>query len=228
MTNINRFIPDIQTLWDYNCLNHERRVPENVDVVVALGCKDIGVARQAAEIQLAQPDSILVTTGKYGKYTQGLFAATEAEVFADVALDMGVPREQIIVEPNARNTGENIRFTHDMVCYVGKTAVSSVILVHKPFLERRALATFEAQWPGAAAVKAATMSESLDFMHYCNEKQVPPHDVARQVVGATARVMEYSRYGYQTEQPVSDEVYVSYERLVSAGFDESARLPRAA
>jgi len=35
---------------------------------------------------------------------------TEAEVYADEAVALGVPRERIVLEPRAMNTAENVRF----------------------------------------------------------------------------------------------------------------------
>lgn len=42
----------------------------------------------------------------------GVWTRPEAEVFLDVALRMGVPRGRILLETEATNTGENIRFSH--------------------------------------------------------------------------------------------------------------------
>lgn len=40
----------------------------------------------------------------------GVWSRPEADVFLDVALRMGVPRGNILLETEATNTGENIRF----------------------------------------------------------------------------------------------------------------------
>ena len=221
MIDRKEYVSAVQKVWDYNCLNHERSVPENVDVVVALGCKDVGVARCAADVQMQHaPDALLVVSGKHGQYTRNMFTLTEAEVFAEVASEKGVPREQILLETSAHNTGENVRFTHRLLREVGRTAVSSVVLVQKPFLERRALATFEAQWPGAENVHVTTISEDLDFEHYCSEKHVPPDDVVRQVIGAMNRVITYPALGFQTEQPIPVDVYRAYRRILHEEHDE--------
>lgn len=42
----------------------------------------------------------------------GVWTRREADVFLDVALRMGVPRGSILLETEATNTGENIRFSH--------------------------------------------------------------------------------------------------------------------
>lgn len=224
VANINTLRPAIQTLWDYNCLNPERRLPNSIDLILALGCRDLGVAHRAAEVYQKLGSGLLVMSGEHGTYTQDVFRQTEAEMFAEVAADMGVPREQIILEPRARNTGENIRFTYDLLQQMGQSAVQSVILVQKPFIERRIQATFEAQWPGAEQMTITTTSEDLDFARYCLTKRVCPHDLTRQVVGATRRIIDYPALGYQTEQPVPNKVYDALGELESAGYGEPLAL----
>lgn len=222
MDAINEYnLAAIQAVWGYNCLNHERTVPSDADVVVALGCRDVGVARRAAEVcREIAPNSLLVMTGKHGEYTKHLFGQTEAQIFANAAVEEGVQQDRIILEENATNTGENVCFTQELLKSMGLTAISSVVLVQKPFLERRALATFEAQWQGASSIHVTTTSENLDFKDYCTQKQVPPLDVARQVVGAMRRVIEYPEMGYQTRQEVPGTVYQAYCRLVEERYGE--------
>ena len=220
MANIDRFTPAIQLLWDYNCLNRERVLPEFTDLILVPGCRDLGVARQAAEIYQKLGNGLLVMSGDHGTYTRAVFSKTEAEVFADAAVDVGVPREDIILEKLASNTGENIRFTHDLLQHMGQAAIRSVILVQKPFLERRTKATFEAQWPGGGEVVITTASENLDFEGYCAAKDADPRDVARQVIGATRRIVDYPALGYQTVQDMPDEIYQTLLTLERAGYGE--------
>lgn len=228
VANIDTRASAIQTLWDYNCLNRERTLPESTDLILVPGCKDLGIARQAAEIYQKLGSGILVMSGSYGTYTRGVFSKTEAEMFADAAVDVGVPRERIILEQQACNTGENIRFTHDLLQSMGVAAIRSVILVQKPFIERRIKATFEAQWPGGGNVAITTSSENLDFEGYCIAKGANPRDVARQVVGATRRVIDYPALGFQTEQDMPEEIYETLLALERAGYGEPKPLSIAA
>lgn len=45
----------------------------------------------------------------------GVWSRPEADVFLDVALRMGVPRVNILLETEATNTGENIRFSYRLL-----------------------------------------------------------------------------------------------------------------
>ncbi|MFI1588588.1 YdcF family protein [Streptomyces halstedii] len=50
------------------------------------------------------------------------------------------------MEPRARNTGENIRFSRSLLVEAG-LEVSTVLLITKPYEERRAYATARKLWP---------------------------------------------------------------------------------
>ena len=90
----------------------------------------------------------------------------EAERFARIAMNMGVPRENILIEKNSTNTGENVQFTRRLVEEQGLD-LQTFILVQKPYMERRAFATFLRYWPdkrlivtspGLASASAASSS----------------------------------------------------------------------
>ena len=57
-----------------------------------------------------------------------------------------VPKEKVFVENKATNTGENIANSRALLAANGITP-ASLIVVQKPFMERRSYATFMKQWP---------------------------------------------------------------------------------
>ncbi len=62
-------------------------------------------------------------------------------------MDEGVPASALLLETEATNTGENVTLSHGVMIQKG-LHFSRFILVQKPFMERRAYATFLKQWPG--------------------------------------------------------------------------------
>ncbi|GAL03300.1 hypothetical protein JCM19237_6193 [Photobacterium aphoticum] len=48
-----------------------------------------------------------------------MFDRSEAEAFATVAMDMGVPEEAILIESQSTNTGENVQFTQALLAEKG-------------------------------------------------------------------------------------------------------------
>ena len=73
----------------------------------------------------------------------------EAELFADEARARGVPDEALLLETRATNTGENVRFTRELLTARGLFP-KKVLAVQKPYAERRVLVSLRRYWPGVA------------------------------------------------------------------------------
>lgn len=83
-------------------------------------------------------------------------------------------------------------------------------------MERRAIATFEAQWPDPA-ITLRVSSPPLTFESYCDEQQ-PVKTVINIMVGDLQRIMTYPARGWQSKQPVPRDVKNAYAHLVLAGY----------
>src|SRR5918996_3502141 len=93
-------------LWRYHQLDHEL-VP--ADAIMVLCSHDVAVAERGAQLFLEGWAPLLIFSGGRGAITGRLWQEPEAERFARIAVDLNVPPEQILIEPNSTNTGENIR-----------------------------------------------------------------------------------------------------------------------
>ncbi|KAK1765041.1 DUF218 domain-containing protein [Phialemonium atrogriseum] len=134
---------------------------------------------------------------------------------------MGVPDERIIVEPRATNTGENVRFTHALLGQMGLRP-RSLVLVQKPYMERRTYATFVKQWPDPTTEFTVT-SPQLAFEAYPNDEN--PRDLVINVmIGDLARIRDYPALGFQIPQDIPDHVWEASRYLIAAGYD--SHLPR--
>ena len=102
--------------------------------------------------------------------TEGMYGKPEAEFFADIAREKGVPDEVILVEPNSTNTGENIRMTRAL-CEQRDLEVKSAILVSKPNMNRRGLATCQLFWP---EIEVACSAPDTHFLHNPAPDHQPP------------------------------------------------------
>ncbi|MGW3959682.1 YdcF family protein [Amycolatopsis sp. NPDC005003] len=203
---------DVRTLWDYHHLRHE---PRRSDVGIGLGSRDPGVAAHAAELFHAGCFPLLVFTGANAPTTVDRFPRGEAVHYREIALDLGVPDEVILVEPAARNTGENIVFTRRLLAGRG-IAVRTVTLVSRPYQQRRAYATAKRLWPEADVVCAAKGVPLEDYVDGCEEAE----RVIGMLVGETQRITEYAERGFAIPQRVPAEVERAYGRLVAAGFTQ--------
>ncbi|WP_369686219.1 YdcF family protein [Photobacterium kishitanii] len=92
----------------------------------------------------------------------------------------GVPNDCIYIEPLATNTGDNIIKTRELL-HAKKLEPQRFILVQKPFMERRTLATFEKQWPNKAAL---VTSPPLMFDEFANDV-ISYGDVVNVMVGGS-------------------------------------------
>jgi uncharacterized SAM-binding protein YcdF (DUF218 family) len=197
-------------LWDYMLLRHT--LVES-DVIVALGSHDLRVAEHAADLFLRGLAPLLVCSGRLGRLTSGRFHQSEAEMFADVAAARGVPRSAILLEPRSTNTGDNITFSRELLRQRGFEP-QRVILVQKPYMERRALATFRQRWPGA---DVRVSSPPIDFDDYPTA-ELPNNLVINILVGDVQRIRVYADRGFQIAQPMPDHVWGAWEELVARGY----------
>jgi Uncharacterized conserved protein len=99
-------------LWDYHHMNHTL---VNADCILVLGSHDTRVAERGAELYLQGWAPLLVFSGGLGNFTKDLWQEKEADLFAKIAIKMGVPQEAILVENRSSNTGENILFTQQLL-----------------------------------------------------------------------------------------------------------------
>ena len=90
------------TLCEYHRLEH--RI-EPADMVLILGSHDLRVGNRAAELHRQGMAPLFLFTGGFGNWTEGVFELPEAELISERAISLGLPREIVMTEPNATNTG---------------------------------------------------------------------------------------------------------------------------
>ncbi|MFN7929568.1 MAG: YdcF family protein [Blastocatellia bacterium] len=201
-----------QLIWDYHHLHHTL-APS--DLILALGSNDIRVAEYAADLYLQGFAPRLLFSGNVGALTKDQFTKPEAEVFADIARQKGVPDDVILIEPESTNTGENIAFSQRVLA-AHRLAPNRIILVQKPYMERRAFATFRRRWPEQEVL---VTSPPIAFADYFNDL-LPRDRVINIMVGDLQRIRVYPELGFQIAQEIPDEVWQAYETLVALGYDQ--------
>ena len=203
---------DARLLWDYLQLH---QTPRKSDAIFVLCSMDTRVAERAADLFNQGFGEYLIISGGSGKLTKAVFDKPEAHVFRDVAISKGVPADKIIIEDRSTNTGENVKFTYELLRRK-RHDFRSFLLVQKPYMERRAYATFMKQWPGGK-VDILVTSPRISFSDYFNE--TCPRDLVLNVmVGDMQRIKEYAKLGLQTEQEIPKTIWTAYERLARAGY----------
>lgn len=199
-------------IWNYHQMHH---VLQKSDCIFVLGSHDTRVAERGADLWLEGWAPLLVMSGGLGRLTKDSWTETEADLFAKIALNKGVPAEAILVENQSTNTGENISFTRKLLEEKG-VEVNRFILVQKPYMERRTYATFMKQWLGKTI---CVTSPQISFEDYATQ-DYPLEKVINIMVGDLQRIRIYAEKGFQVYQYIPGEVWEAYERLVELGFDQ--------
>ena len=199
-------------LWDYHLLNHKM---EKADCILTLGSHDLRVPERAAELYLQGFAPLMIMSGGLGNFTQEIWTEKEADKFAAIAIEKGVPANAILIENNSTNTGENILFTQKLLEEKGLEP-NSFIVVQKPYIERRSFATFRKHWPHK---KLFVTSPRISFEDYPNE-EIPMERVINIMVGDLQRIKMYPGKGFQVYQEIPEDVWEAFEKLVALGFDK--------
>ena len=202
---------DAQIIWDYHHMQHEL---QTCDAAIGLGSHDLGVATFAAGLYQRGLFGLLVFSGANSPTTAARFPHGEAYHYREHAIDLGVPESVILVEPHARNTGENITLSRSVLAQAD-TKPDSLMLISIPYMERRAYATCRQVWPEVDIVCA---SEALSFEEYAHALGNVRLAIDM-LVGDLQRIIEYPKFGFAIEQDVPVAVYEAYERLLHAGYD---------
>ncbi len=200
-------------IWDFMHMNMSL---QKVDAIFVLCSHDTRVAERALDLYNEKYAPWVIVAGGAGELTKDIFNKPEAEVFKDILISGGIPEDKIIVEPKSANTGENVRFTFDLLSSIGMM-FSSFILVQKPYGERRTYATFKKQWPNSET-KIFVTSPTLSYEEYVNNGTLDKNLIINVMVGDLQRMREYPKKGFQIEQDIPDDVCLAYETLVAAGY----------
>ncbi|WP_087020058.1 YdcF family protein [Thaumasiovibrio subtropicus] len=199
-----------KVIWDYHLLSQQ---PETADVILVMGSNDLRVAEHAAALYKQGLAPLVVFSGAQGRFTSDLFDCTEAEAFSQVAMEKGVPATAVALEKEATNTGENVQFSRALLEKHGK-APRRVLVVQKPYMERRAYATVKKQWPG---VEVTVASPPISLVDYPTDS-FPFADVVSAMLDDFDRVRDYPEKGFQISQDIPEEVHQAAATLRELGF----------
>ncbi len=199
-----------QKIWDYHHLNHQL---EKADCIMVLGSHDPRVAKRGARLYLDEWATLLIFSGGLGNLTVEVWDEPEADKFARIARNMGVPASHILIENKSTNTGENVHFTRNLLTKQGHNP-QKFILVQKPYMERRTYATFRKVWPEKDIIAT---SPQIPFGVYPTA-EISQDDVIHIMVGDLQRIKLYHKKGFQIYQEIPTDVWAAYETLVELGY----------
>ncbi|MDO9546347.1 MAG: YdcF family protein [Pelolinea sp.] len=197
-------------LWNY--LKMDQPLQKS-DVVIAMGSHDLRTAECAAQLVLDEWAPLLICSGGLGRLTSGVWQQTEADQFAAVASEKGLPPEKIFKEDRSTNTGENLMFSKAL-CEEKEITFKNILLVHKPYMERRVWAAARKLWTD---LNITVSSPAIEFEAYPT-KAIPLKMVIQIMVGDFQRILVYPKKGFAVSQTVPDPVMQAFDKLVNSGF----------
>jgi hypothetical protein len=205
----------VKILWDYLLMKHQLI---KADCILVLGSHDTRVAERGAQLFLDGWAPFLIFSGGLGRLTDRIWTRPEAEIFAEIAVQMGVPKEKILLEDQSTNTGENITFTKKLLENKG-LRFNKFIVVQKPYMERRAYTTVKKRWP---EIEFVVTSPRMDFDEYCSgfadNAVITKEEIISVIVGDLQRLDVYGKRGYQIPQEIPENVWEAFESLVKLGY----------
>ena len=202
-------------LWNYHKL--DQKVKKS-DIILGFGNHDLNVAKRCAALFLQGYGDKIIFTGGFGRITKNIWNITEAEKFAQIATEMGVPKNKIIIENEASNTGENIEKTKNLLNKLN-ISPNSFLIVDKPYRERRTFATIKKQW---SEIDFTITSPNKDYEDYCqfySHGEISKDEFISIMVGDLQRIDLYSKNGFQIEQEIPSEVWNAYIKLINLGYN---------
>ncbi len=200
-------------IWDYMHMHHELRP---MDAVFGLGSYGTDIAERATDLYLQGYGKYLIFSGDSGVIhgSRAFHESPEAEVFADIARQRGVPEEKIIIENKSTNTQQNVEFTRTLL-KERRLNLNSFLLVQKPYMERRTYATFRNFWPEAECI---VTSPQISYEEYKKRQEEEGIDFIGGMVGDLERIKKYPARGFQILQEIPDNVWEAFLKLVAFGY----------
>jgi uncharacterized SAM-binding protein YcdF (DUF218 family) len=209
------YLEPLQVIWDYLCL---RQTPQKADCIVGFGNFNTDIAVRAAQLYRQGLAPKVLFTGGLGRNTQGLMPEPEAVRFARVAMEQGVPAEDILLEDQSTNTAENIRFTRRLLEEKGLPH-GRILGVHQPFMERRIQAAMGVYWPELDFSVTSPQVTIPEYLQRARQQGISEHASVCVIVGDFQRMELYAQKGWQLPQQIPQEAWKAFHRLVELGFD---------
>lgn len=207
----------LKKLWNYMYLGQKI---DKCDCILGLGCNDFSVPKRCAELYKKGYGDIVIFTGSRGKSTHE-WEKTEAEKFRDIAVSLGVPKDKILLETKATNTGDNFKFTEQLI-EDNNLNVDSFLIVQKPYMERRCYAAFKKILPNKKCyVTSSNLSFEQYFLEY-KDNNGNDEELINIMVGDVLRMKYYADKGWQIKQDIPEDVWSACLKLVDIGYDKYA------
>ncbi|MCW7469183.1 YdcF family protein [Leptospira kanakyensis] len=198
-------------IWDF--LTQKDNL-DKADLIFVLCSHDIRIAKYAADLYRNGYAKQILFSGGINFFTKNIFSDSEADSFAKLALNEGIPAKDIIIENNSTNTGENIQFTKSLLNRKN-IKVNSIIAIQKPSMTLRVRLALDKQWPENQFIISAPDYSLLDAPH----SHINLFMIINEIVGDLQRIITYPKLGFQSEISIPESVEYAFNYLVSQEYN---------
>jgi hypothetical protein len=213
-------------IWDYMNIDTQISKFPKCELIICLGSIDTLPAERSAELYKNKIGNKILFTGGSGLFfsDQGTYSTT-TRALADVAVANGVPEVDILLEEKSTNTGDNIRFSSDLLKMRG-LKVKNVAVTHMPSSLRRDFLTLLKQWPSPQPkFYMSSPHIKLDDYHIRGYGgKLSTKEIIGAMLGDFQRCFIYPKKGFMASieqgcgQPASIETKDAYNELVELGY----------
>ena len=194
---------------------HMNHKIQKADCILVFGSEDSLPAHRGCDLFFEKYAPVIIFSGN--NKNEEILSRPEAEIYFEIALKRGVPKEVIFIENRSFNTGENTLFSKKLI-EEENIPHKKIIIVQKPYMERRVYATFKKIWPEP---KIFITSPQITYEEYtknnsCDDKET----IINRMVGTLVRIREYPILGFQIKQEINDDVWEAGQDLIGLGYDK--------
>ncbi|TGM13659.1 YdcF family protein [Leptospira selangorensis] len=192
-------------------------IQENIlksDLIFVLCSHDLRVAKYAIDLYKKGFANYILFSGGLNFFTKHIFPKSEAESFAELALSSNIPEENIIIENESTNTGENIQFTKKLLNSLNFN-FDKIIAIQKPSMTLRIKLALNKQWNEGIFYISSPIYSISDAPH----AHINLFMIINEIVGDLQRIIEYPKFGFQSETIIPDHINKAYNSLIENGYN---------
>ncbi|MGE8722238.1 YdcF family protein [Leptospira terpstrae] len=200
-----------KSIWNF--LSIQENIQKS-DLIFVLCSHDLRVAQYAIDLYKKGFSNYILFSGGLNFFTKNIFPKSEAESFAKLALSQNIPEEKIIIENESSNTGENIQFTKKLLNSLN-LKFNKIIAIQKPSMTLRIKLALDKQWNEGFFYISSPIYSISDAPH----SHINLFMVINEIVGDLQRIIEYPKFGFQSETIIPDHIIKAYNSLIENGYN---------
>ena len=207
----------LKIIWNYMVLD----MPiQKSDLIIGCGCTNLKIPEKCAELLKQDYAQQVLFTGGLGKLSSSSFKNTEAEIYKDIAIKNGINIDKIYVENKSTNTGDNFRFSLEMI-NKNNIKANKILIVHNKLSQRRTLSTAKAIMKNKELyITSPDVTYNKFIINLEKRTYEDINSIISVVVGDIQRMIIFPQLGWQIEEDVPKEVIDAYYVLKNKGYNK--------